>query len=159
MPSSLEGPMIRSHACRLNFEVCSFLMLQPNIHEDGMLLNFWDVLLLRNMESTNTPASNSAQSDNNYMHKTEFTWQVPLLHVKFCTKMVLSQVYIIHGWKVNQVYFPTQQTEHHLDFPIKRYGWFTEGCTEAKKTCENFKELHECWASWPSTSLRSDLRP
>jgi hypothetical protein len=73
MPSSLEGPMIRSHACRLNFEVRSFLMLQPNIHEDGMLLNFWDVLLLRNMESTNTPASNSAQSDNNYMHKTEFT--------------------------------------------------------------------------------------
>ena len=72
-PSSLEGPMTRSRARRLNFEVHSFLMLQPNIYEDGMLQNSYDVLLLRNMGSTNTPASNSAQSDNNYMHKTEST--------------------------------------------------------------------------------------
>ena len=56
-PSSLEGPMTRSRACRLNFEVHSFLMLQPNICEDGMLQNSYDVLLLRNMGSTNTPAS------------------------------------------------------------------------------------------------------
>jgi len=41
-----------------------------------MLLNSYDILLLRNMGSTNTPASSSAQSNNNYMHKTEFTWQV-----------------------------------------------------------------------------------
>ena len=68
--------MTRSRARRLNFEVHSFLMLQPNIYEDGMLQNSYDVLLLRNMGSTNTPASSSAQSNNNYMHKTEFTWQV-----------------------------------------------------------------------------------
>ena len=61
MPSSLEGPMIRSHACRLNFEVRSFLMLQPNIHEDGMLLNSCEDLLLRNVGSTNAPVSSSAQ--------------------------------------------------------------------------------------------------
>jgi len=60
-PSSLEGPMTRSRARRLNFEVRSFLMLQPNIHEDGMLLNFCDVLLLRNMGSMNTQTSSSAQ--------------------------------------------------------------------------------------------------
>ena len=59
--SSLEGPMTRSRARRLNFEVRSFLMLQPNIHEDGMLLNSCEVLLLRNMGSTNTPTSSSAQ--------------------------------------------------------------------------------------------------
>ena len=60
-PSSLEGPMTRSRAHRLNFEVRSFLMLQTNIHEDGMLLNSCVVLLLRNMGSTNTPTSSSAQ--------------------------------------------------------------------------------------------------
>ena len=76
MPSSLEGPMIRSHACRLNFEVRSFLMLQPNIHEDGMLLKSFDVLLLRNMGSENTPVQALHQvytSNNDYIHKTEFS--------------------------------------------------------------------------------------
>jgi len=72
-PSSLEGPMTRSHARHLNFEVRSFLMLQPNIHEDGMLLKSCDVLLLRNMGTTNTPASSSTpslhSSDNDYTHK------------------------------------------------------------------------------------------
>lgn len=53
--------MTRSRAHRLNFEVRSFLMLQPNIHEDGVLLNCFDVLLFRNMGSTNTPASSSVQ--------------------------------------------------------------------------------------------------
>jgi hypothetical protein len=75
--SSLEGPMTRSHARRLNFEVRSFLMLQPNTHEDEMLLNSCDVLLLRNMRSANKPASSSTpslqSSDNDdYMHKIEF---------------------------------------------------------------------------------------
>ena len=47
--SSLEGPTTRSRARHLNFEVRSFLILQPNIHEDGMLLKSCDVVLLRNM--------------------------------------------------------------------------------------------------------------
>jgi hypothetical protein len=68
--------MTRSRALHLNFEVCSFLMLQPNTHDDGMLLNFCDVLLLRNMGSTNKPSSSSTPSlqsiDNDYKHKTEF---------------------------------------------------------------------------------------
>ena len=72
-PSSLEGPMTRSRARRLNFEVRLFLMLQPNIHGDGMLLKSCDVLLFRNMGSANTPASSSTpslhSSDNDYTHK------------------------------------------------------------------------------------------
>ena len=71
--SSLEGPTTRSRARHLNFEVRSFLILQPNIHEDGMLLKSCDVLLLRNMGTTNTPASSSTpslhSSDNDYTHK------------------------------------------------------------------------------------------
>jgi len=75
-PSSLEGPMTRSRARHLNFEVPSFLMLHPNIHEDGMLLKSFDVLLLRNMGSENTLVQALHQvytSNNDYIHKTEFS--------------------------------------------------------------------------------------
>jgi hypothetical protein len=74
--SSLEGRMSRSRARHLNFEMHSLLMLQSNTHEDWILLNSCDVILLRNMGSTNKPASSSTpslqSSDNNYKHKTEF---------------------------------------------------------------------------------------
>jgi len=51
-PNSLEAPMTRSRAHHLNYEMRSFLMLHTNIHEDGMLLKSCDVLLLRNMGSS-----------------------------------------------------------------------------------------------------------
>ena len=70
--------MTRSRAHRLNFEVRSFLMLQPNIHEDGMLLKSCDVLLLGSVEITsNEPwfmqSTGPTSSNNMYMHKNEFT--------------------------------------------------------------------------------------
>jgi len=56
-PNSLEGPMTRARARHLNYEVRSFLMLHTNIHENGMLLKSYDVLLLRNMGSAQFTSS------------------------------------------------------------------------------------------------------
>jgi len=53
-----------------------------------------------------------------------------------CTTVHCFVLHATHGWKSYHVRFPTQQTSHHLDFPIRSYDRFSGDCTEDQQPRE-----------------------
>jgi len=51
-------------------------------------------------------------------------------------------VHATHGWKALRVYFHTQQTVHHLDFPIRSYGQISGHCYGGQQSSEATSGIH-----------------
>jgi hypothetical protein len=59
-----------------------------------------------------------------------------------CTNLQSFVVHAAHGWKALQVYFHTQQTVRHLDFPIRNYGQISGDCSEGQQSHEITSRIH-----------------
>ena len=64
------------------------------------------------------------------------------LPVQNCMNLQSFVVYAAHGWKALLVYFHTQKTVRHLDFPIKSYGQISGECSGGQQSCETTSGIH-----------------
>ena len=64
------------------------------------------------------------------------------LPVQNCTNLQSIMVHATHGYKALRVYFHTQQTVHHLDFPIRSYGQISGDCSGGQQSRETTSGIH-----------------
>jgi hypothetical protein len=51
-------------------------------------------------------------------------------------------VHATHGWKALRIYFHTQETIRHVDFPIRSYGQISGDCSGGQQSREATSEIH-----------------
>jgi glucan biosynthesis protein len=47
-----------------------------------------------------------------------------------------------HGWKAYRIYFHTQQTARHFNFPIKNYGQISGDCSGGQQSRKTTSGIH-----------------
>ena len=78
-------------------------------------------------------------SDGQQSSRNRMLGQLP---VQNCINLQSFMVHATHGWKALRVYFHTQKTVCHLDFPIRSYGQISGDCSGGQQSREATLGIH-----------------